>query len=156
MIFTYDVTCKKSVIFCQVLYRKIWKISDSCHYYEENLWSRKSQIRRLHQHKLHKKSLFLIGLKNDQITDVDDGKELCLKTQISSIYSENLKAFSKKFNLWTELSSRDDITSKIKELKKEIIWKHISNRDLSVWPLDWIAFIKRSFLRVLSRINYFK
>ena len=65
-------------------------------------------------------------MKNDQISDVDDGKEVWLKILISSIYSENLKAFSKKFNLWTELSSRDDLTSKIKELKKEIIWKHIS------------------------------
>ena len=44
-------------------------------FYQENLWNRKSQIRRLHHHKLHKKSLFLIGLKNDQISDVDDGKE---------------------------------------------------------------------------------
>ena len=39
-----------------------------------NLSGRKSQIRRLHQHKLHKKSLFLIGLKNDRHSDVDDGK----------------------------------------------------------------------------------
>ena len=45
-------------------------------FYKENLSSRKSQIRRLHQHKLHKKSLFLIGLKNDQISDVDDGKKI--------------------------------------------------------------------------------
>ena len=53
-------------------------------------------------------------------------KNLWLKILLWSNYLENLKAFSKKFNLWTELSSRDDITSKIKELKKEIIWKHIS------------------------------
>ena len=45
---------------------------------------------------------------------------------MNNLYSGNLKAFSKKFNLWAELSSRDEIASKINEVKKEIIWKHIS------------------------------
>ena len=62
-------------------------------YYKENLWSRKSQIRRLHQHKLHKKSLFLIGLKNDQISDVDDGKEFVAENSHFKYLFRKLESF---------------------------------------------------------------
>ena len=68
-------------------------MSDPYLYYEENLLSRKSQIRRLHQHKLHKKSLFLIGLKNDQISDVDDGKKFWLKKSNFKYLFRKLESF---------------------------------------------------------------
>ena len=74
--FDFHVRCNMQKVFyflssaLQEDLTNIWSIWYGP-YRKENLLSRKSQIRRLHQHKLHKKSLILIGLKNDQISDVD-------------------------------------------------------------------------------------
>ena len=60
IILAYDVSSRKSLVYCQVLY---------------------SQIRRFHLQKMNKKTLFLIGCKSDRESEIDQGRVNRIETE---------------------------------------------------------------------------
>ena len=106
IILNYDVSSRKSLVYCQVLY---------------------SQIRRFHLQKMNKKTLFLIGCKSDLQHEIDQGNLSHFRTKKYHVETDNLDNFATKFAMSDVISCQWDSNETILKLKNRLIWKHITS-----------------------------
>ena len=86
IILTYDVSCKRSLVYCQVIY---------------------SQIRRLNHQKANRKTMFLIGCKSD-LESVIDQRKFFVFFRFNFVILENLENFAEKFSMSDVISCMAD------------------------------------------------